>query len=344
MNMSNLWEAWPIVGPWRLSPFSGGTNKSTWRADTVDGKSYVLRLITNSSSIPHVLYEAKLLEALSDKRPPFLLPLPLKTHQGEIVTSFEQEIGVSAFAMLSHLLPGHVPERDDITIATHAATTLAWLDHALVALPETFASHENSLQQTYGQLACSHPLVPEPLLAVEQLPVNREDVKQIQIMLSAVIHTVDDLYQRLPQQLLHCDYCPDNILVNEKQITAVLDFEFAGVDLRVLELCVALSWWPVNLLGTGKEWDMIDAFGNAYIEHFPLSEEEILAFPSIWRLRDATSFVHRMGRYMAGIETDERIQDRVQHSLWREAWLATNQEKLVQHALKWGKENNVQED
>lgn len=170
-----------------------------------------------------------------------------------------------------------------------------------------------------------------------QTPIHQEQVKQIRYILATVMETVDSLYSSLPQQLLHCDYAPSNILVHEKQITAVLDFEFAGMDLRVLELCVALSWCPVNVLGTGQEWSIINAFGTAYTSRFPLSEEEILALPSIWRLRDAASFVHRMGCYMAGLETDATMQDRVQHSLWREAWLSAHQEKLVQHALAWRK-------
>ena len=42
--------------------------------------------------------------ALSSKHPPFLLPVPLKTHHKDIVVSFQQETGATAFAILSHLL------------------------------------------------------------------------------------------------------------------------------------------------------------------------------------------------------------------------------------------------
>ena len=332
MDISQLWEAWPINGPWHLSPLSGGTNNSILRADAADGRSYVLRLIADSSHIPHNLYEATLLEALSNKQPPFQLPLPLKTHQGDIVVTFQQKKGTTAFATLTHLLPGVLPDRSDIAIATHAGSTLAWLDHALAT---AYLPKENQLLPTFGKLTRLHPLVPEPLLAIEQLPIKRKHAKQIQRFLASTMEKVNDLYAELPQQLLHRDYDPGNILVDAQEVTAVLDFELAGVDLRVLEICVALSWWPVNVLGTGKEWDIIDAFGNAYVKHFPLGEEELLAFPAIWRLRDAASFVHRMGRYLAGLETDAGIHDRVQHSLWREAWLSTNQETLVQHALAW---------
>lgn len=98
---------------------------------------------------------------------------------------------------------------------------------------------------------------------------------------------------------------------------------------------MALSWWPVNLLGTGKEWDLIDVFGAAYTHQMALSEEELLALPAVFRLRDATSLVHRMGRYLAGMETEIRMQSRVEHSLWREAWLSVHQKTLLDHALAW---------
>jgi Ser/Thr protein kinase RdoA (MazF antagonist) len=118
-------------------------------------------------------------------------------------------------------------------------------------------------------------------------------------------------------------------------VTSVLDFEFAGRDIRVLDLCVALSWWPANLLGTGKEWDLIDTFGAAYTHQISLSEEELYAIPAVFRLRDATSLVYRMGRYLAGMETEIRIQGRVEHSLWREAWLSDHYKTLIDHALAW---------
>ncbi len=45
MDLAQLWEAWPIAGPWRLTPLSGGTNNLVWCAETANGERYVLRLI-----------------------------------------------------------------------------------------------------------------------------------------------------------------------------------------------------------------------------------------------------------------------------------------------------------
>jgi homoserine kinase type II len=339
MDISNLWAAWPVSGPWHLSPLFGGTNNMMWRADAADGRSYVLRLSPDLDRAPRMRYEAQLLQALEDKDPPFRLPVPLKATSGDILVSFEHEQGTEAIATLFPLLPGNLhdrpPECHDVLSTSHAALTLAWLDTALATLPDIQPPDGYIPLPTFGELAHWHPLVSDPLSAVEHLPIDHEQAKQICACLTNVIENVPSLYATIPQQILHRDYNPGNILLDQQRVTAVLDFEFAGRDIRVLDLCVALSWWPVNLLGTGKEWDLIDTFGAAYTHQLPLSEEELIALPTVFRLRDATSLVHRTGRYLAGMETEGRMQRRVEHSLWREAWLSAHQQTLLDHALAW---------
>lgn len=339
MNISNLWAAWPIPGPWHISPLSGGTNNLIFQADTADGKSYVLRLSEDLTRIPHIYHEAKLLEALSEKSLSFQLPLPLKANSGDIIVRFEQEDKTEALAILTPLLPGSLQdlphERNDLRKASQAGATLALLDNAFANLPEIHTSKGYTPLPTFGDFAHWHPLVPDPLAAIEQLSLDQEITRQIRTYLNKIQESIPELYSQLPQQLLHRDYTPGNILMDDQGVTAVLDFEFAGKDIRILDLCVALSWWPAYLMGTGKEWDLIDAFGSAYTNQVPLSEEELRAIPATLRLRDATSFVHRIGRYFAGQETEIRIRNRVQHSLWREEWLSTHQETLLEHILGW---------
>ena len=76
-NLAPLWQAWPIAGPWRLSPLSGGTNNLVWLAETADGECYVLRLFPDLTQLPRLCYEASLLGALSNRDLPFRLPLPI---------------------------------------------------------------------------------------------------------------------------------------------------------------------------------------------------------------------------------------------------------------------------
>lgn len=335
-NLAHLWQAWPIAGPWRLSPLSGGTNNLVWLAESADGKRYVLRLFPNLTQLPRLHYEAALLGALSNRDLPFRLPLPIRTLSGESVAFLEQGAEKAAFAILSSFLSGKHPDRNDLSLAPPAAAAMAALDNALATLPEIATPAEFEQTFTYGSLVIGSPSIPDPIAAVERLPVERNKARQIQNILVSVIEEIPGLYARLPQQLLHRDYDPANIFMEGRRVTAVFDFEFAGVDLRVMDLGVALSWWPLNLMGTGREWEVIDAFATAYVADFPLSEEELRAIPEVLRLRDAGSFVHRMGRYFAGLEIDATMQERVEHSLWREAWLTTNREMLLQHIMRWG--------
>lgn len=337
MNREDLWKAWPVAGPWRTFPLVGGTNSFIEGVEAADGQKFVLRIVPDNTQVPRLHYEAALLEALSNQGLPFLLPIPLKAKSGDTVVSFEQEDDTTALATLCPLLPGRLTDRDDRTISmtTSAGSALAVLDRAFASLPELQTPDTFRPLPKFGDLAHWHPLVPDPLIAIERLPIAHEQVRQIQIFLSGVLESVPDLYKHLPQQLLHRDYDSSNILMDGERVTAILDFEFAGRDIRVLDLCVSISWWPVILFGTGREWDVIDAFGRAYTTGYPLSEDELRAIPAVWRMRDATSLVNRIGRYFAGQETETRIQNRIQHSLWREEWLAANKDTLLQYALQW---------
>jgi homoserine kinase type II len=300
MDLAQLWQAWPITGPWRLSPLSGGTNNLVWRAETVDGKRYVLRLFPDLTQLPRLRDEAALLRALSNADLLFRLPLPIRTLHGESIAFLEQETETPAFAVLSPFLPGERPDRNDSSLAPPAASAMAALDHALATLPEIAAPAGFDPTFSYGDLVRGYASIADPLAAVERLPIEPDKARQIQNILASVLEEVPDLYVRLTQQLLHQDFGPANIFMEDRQVTAVFDFEFAGIDLRVMELCVALSWWPVNLMGTGKEWEVMDAFATAYVAGFPLSEEELRAIPEVLRLRDAGSLVHRIERYFAG--------------------------------------------
>jgi len=339
MDISMLWEAWPVSGPWRLLPLPGGTNNSVWRAETADGQSYVLRTVTDLSRVPRMHYESRLLQALKGNDFPFRLPVPLSALNGEQVVCCADGQGAALAATLTPFLPGFLSDRPaqrhDLQCAAQAAWVLAFLDQALAALSEIPPPDGSAPLPAFGEYVHWHPLISDPQRAMERLPVAGEQIRAVQSFLSEVEASVPGLYAALPQQVIHRDYDPGNILVDQQRVTAVLDFEFAGKDLRILDLGVALSWWPVHLLGTGEEWELIAAFGFAYTRQQALLREELLALPAVFRLREAASLVHRVGRYLAGEETESRLRRRIEHTLWREAWIAAHQETLLEHALTW---------
>lgn len=336
-DLFNVLTSWPIEPPATLAPLAGGTNNRAWLVETRDGPSYVLRLTAGLADLARIRYEAALLEALHTTALPFLLPLPLLARTGDMLVPLEVDPGEPGIAILAPLLPGQVPERNAANIAL-AGAALAQLDAALASIPSSELPVNTSTGRfLYGDLAHCHPLVSDPLEAIAQV-LQPEQAQAIAPILEKTQRDWETLTaQDLPQQMLHRDCGPGNMLMEGERITAILDFEFAGIDRRVFDLCVAISWWPVRLMGTGQEWELIDSFGRAYTAYVPLTDEELLALPATLRMRDTTSLIYRIGRYMAGQESEKTIQERARHSLWREQWLSGNRETLVQHALAWAK-------
>lgn len=337
MDVLALSARWPIAQPLHATPLAGGYNNQTWRIETMDEQHYVLRIKSDGEQFPRIEYEAKLLYALQECKLPFHLPIPLKTSDGKSFISSEQAANRPRIATLHPFLPGHTPDRNDSTLAATAGVALAALDTALTTLPDMQPDEHEKAFTSFDGFVHVHPLVTDPIVDLERIKVDSDQRRQFQAILEWANEQVERLYSRLPQQLLHRDYDPGNIFVDDHQVTAVFDFEFAGTDLRILDLCVALRWWPVQALGTGKAWEIIDAFGSAYTAQFPLNEEELRAIPDVLRIREMSSFMHRLGRYFAGLEGEEVIPQRIESALRREQWLQANQDMLVEHALAWNK-------
>jgi homoserine kinase type II len=107
----------------------------------------------------------------------------------------------------------------------------------------------------------------------------------------------------------------------EARVTGVLDFEFCARDVRVMDLTVALSWWPLQALGTGKEWPIIRAFATGYARHIRLADDELAAIPALYELRAYTSLIHRLGRQRQGLSTMSAVLERAQAATDRADWL-----------------------
>ena len=138
-----------------------------------------------------------------------------------------------------------------------------------------------------GQLRRRLGLAPDgdPLAPLAALGIPNADRARLAALLHDVEREMPALYAALPQQLIHSDYDPGNVLMEGTRVTAILDFEFAGPDLRVAELAAPLTWWPAHFLGTGREWDVIAAFGRGYASVLPPTPTELDAIPALLRLR-----------------------------------------------------------
>lgn len=327
-------EAWDVAGPWRVSVLADGTNNLVYRAESAAGGGYVLRVYGNHADAERLRFEHAVLTQLEEMGLPFAVPAPLRTRAGATYAYVAVEDGSGgggvALATLTRLIPGEHPVRENLEQAEAAGTALSLLDEALPRLGGMEDGSQGVSWRSYGDLEHCHPLVPDPRGAIGELPVAGETRARLAARYDWLMERVPSIYATLLRQLVHEDYAPDNMLMVGERVTGVLDFEFCSWDVRVMDLTVALSWWPVRQLGTGDEWPIIAAFARGYARYVRLAAAEIAALPALYELRAYTSLIHRLGRYRAGVSSMEAVVGRAHAALKREEWLWANGERLME--------------
>lgn len=326
---------WPQVGAWQaLAPQEGGTNHRAWRVETSTGL-YILLLTENHADPRRLRFEHGVMERLAARGLPFALPLPLPTARGErfalVPPSDAAPDGapatLAALATLAPLIPGAHPLRGDLPQAEAAGEALGLLDGALAGAAPPDPAEALSWRSA-GDLTRCHPLVPDPRAALGELPIPEQARARLIERYDWLVAHIPAHYARLPQQLCHEDYDPSNVLMAGRRVTGVLDFELCARDARVMDLTVALSWWPVERFGSGDEWPIIAAFTRGYARHVALTAGEAEALPTLMLLRGYTSLIHRLGRHRQGLDSRAAVVARAEAALARDEWLRANSARL----------------
>src|SRR5260221_401683 len=211
MDLSSLQQAWALPGPWHLAPLAYGTNNLVQRVQTPAG-SYVLGVYRNHADLSRLRFEAAILTRLQGAGLAFAVPAPIPTAAGEPYERLTTEEG-EALATLTPLIPGEHPRRDDLGQAPAAGEALGLLDVALARITPP-NPEEGVGWRSYGDLARCHPLVPDPLTAIAELPMAAETRQRLAGRYTWLTERIPRLYASLPQQLTHEDYCPDNVLMD----------------------------------------------------------------------------------------------------------------------------------
>jgi homoserine kinase type II len=328
-----LQGAWTLPGPWQLTELVVGANNRVLRVDTPESGAYVLRIYRNHADPRRVRHELAVVAALQHASLPFVVPAPVPTRAGDSVHHFSTPDG-EALAVLCPFVRGGHPDRDNLDQAQAAGEALGRLDTALarVVIP---TSPDLSPPAPMGNLRSRLGLPAAPADVLATLPGDPESIQRVVALARRVEERVPDLYATLPQQSIHGDFDPSNILMEGTRVTAVLDFEFSTRDLRVEDLVVPLSWWPIADFGTGREWPIINAFGRGYARGQRLQPTEIAALPDVWRLRAMGSLCHRAMRHRRDLTSEAQLVRRVELTLAHEDWLTASGPHLMGMAASW---------
>jgi homoserine kinase type II len=323
MNPAELQEIWDLPGPLSVRPSLQGINNLTQIVETPAG-NYILRTYDSDRHLEHVGYELSLLRELQYKNLPFQIPAPIPTLTGESFVIYSGRM-----ITMTPLLSGIPPEGDNLEQAQVAGHALAELVKALADI----------------QVEATLDVVPFPLSGdfeawgkidvgsvnsiIRQLPLPKEEQSQVLTLIEETQAATPSLYRICPVQIIHRDYDQSNILMQGNSVTGVLDFEFCGPDLRILDLAYALSQWPSGWWNTGKEWHIINIFTQGYLQSQMLPAEELETLPLVFRLRTVASLFYRFGRYARGLETVESLLNQVREALSFKLWLDLHEEQLL---------------
>jgi homoserine kinase type II len=328
MNWNELKDMWPISEPWSIRPITQGINNLTHIVNTSTG-NYILRTYPSDRSLDSIRYELNVLGILQQKHLPFQIPVPIPTVTGALFAVLSGKI-----TTMSPRLPGSVPQNDNLEQAYAAGQTLAELVKALadIQVETTLKTAPFPPSKDFEGWA---GIPVDTANLIQKVSLTRAEQKQTFELLDNTQAFTPSLYQTLPQQIIHRDYDQSNILMEGNSVTGVLDFEFCGPDLQILDLAYAISQWPAGMWNTGKEWSVIDAFGKGYLERQRLNFAQLDMLPHILRLRATTSLFFRLRRYQKGLETEESILEHIHDALYNEAWLKIHEEELLSHVHSW---------
>lgn len=304
---------WALQPPLRLrSPQVNGRSHRTHVLETGNGR-FILRRYHSSRSPAHIDYEQQLVQQLQTTLLPFAVPAPLPTRNDQTLAHWQQQ----PIALFPFVLG---QPRRPVTVATAQAigTALGQVTQALTAFaPPTFPTPPSS------DLAEALVLLPTLPLASDKRQQLQSGYEQLRLFAPAATAA-------LPQQLIHGDTIYSNVLLQGKTVTAVLDFEFSHVDVRLIDVATALMSWSGPLRGQPQAWPLLAALLNGYTSQVALTPAERHHLPDIMALRYGFMLLQFMRRYAAGKRTETAVRADASYVLGWFTWLQKNQTRLRQ--------------
>jgi homoserine kinase type II len=221
-----------LVDAEHIARISQGHSNAAWKV-TSAGHSVLVKAHVGYDHRDQVLHEIELLDDLRRRDLPFRIPLYLPDHDGHrLITVGDTVYSVQEFHEGAPVDPLAMEQ-------VEAAGTALGVLYAFM-----------------NQVSSAHPwprgrrshLVPDIAIArtwAESVGYGlgdrtREGIEWLARTLVELRRDLDPDLAAAPRQLIHGDYVPGNLLWDQHGISAILDFEFAAVRTRVLDIAMAL--------------------------------------------------------------------------------------------------------
>lgn len=333
MHLPSPAGIWDLPKDCVVAPLDhGGYNNHLFRVDIAGKPEYVLRVYGNHSNPRLIEHELSVTLQLQRHKLPFTVPAPEFTRRGEMCATVNTDSGMKLMVLLP-FLQGSNPVTSNLAQARNVGEAIALLLKAL----KKVETRGLRLPPPYIELERVHPLVPEPLMALDELGslVDKTTRFQINDILDRVMSEAAGHWKKLGTQLTHGDVIPGNILVQGDRVSAILDFENCALNPRAMDLAGALDTWLWDALGRDTLWERYDALGKGFSSVNKLSRDEIDALPMLILLRNANVLMHLIGRYAGGLSPFIDVESWLETLIEIDEWLTDNGDALRERAARW---------
>lgn len=315
---------WSVVPPIHIEPVASGTNNRSYLVET-GRDAYFLKSYRNTPGPERLRFEHQLLAMLNTSCLPFAVPSPLPTKSGDTSVEIECDQGVYRASLFS-LIREHAAEYGSEFNAYRCGEALAILDKTLnpVRMAPTI-----SVPKTFGDLSRIHPLIPYPLVAIQQIVADHTLVNRIADVMSVTMEQWQRQTSDWRTQIIHGDFYPTNIMMDSGNVTGIVDFEVAGEGYRAMDFSIGLAALSTKSWDGGCSWPLLESFAKGYLLRTPLTQEELTATPVLLFMRELSSFVHWLGRREQGLTTFADILARAHRVLSLDQWLERNHDQLI---------------
>jgi homoserine kinase type II len=308
---------WPVALPVRVRRMALGTNNRSFIVDC-DDRTCFLKSYDNAPDPERCALEHRITAAIAAQHPPFAVPETILSRSGEAHVLHD-----GRYYALSTFIPGSVARYGDRDDAFACGRSLAELHAALIRVDPASQDEDH---HGLGDLATVHPLVPDPERAIGEAIGDTQLADETAAILAAIDLRHATATAGWPLTWIHWDYYPTNVLLQSHRVTGIVDFEFAGLGHRAMDVAIGLYAFA---FGQPDIWTLIDRFASGYLSMLELSPEEIEAVPTLILTREARSLTHWTGRFRQGLRDQPGIAQRARQLVDLAGFLDQNGADLV---------------
>lgn len=322
-EIAALIDQYRFNADWTIVPGDSGMNNTT-RMIKAGDERFVLRVYNNHRDADIVALEHHVLSALHKQPPGFLVPVPVANRTGGTISRTHE----GALAALYRYIPGERPtahSKEHILSLGEIAAKLSTALRGLTISQSPIYDPYYKLEETYSALI--HEELPGIIQSSEKFMAKASEAAAIEVQLKSLADRMTAL-RELPHQWIHGDLNFSNTVANGDVIIGVLDFEFCTIDVRVMELVVALIDF---FKGEDEEmWGGIRLFCEGYGRFGQLASAEVEALPLLIKLRALDVYLHFINRWKEGLDEAEIVVGFIEQTYRICEWVDGNEKQLLE--------------